>query len=280
MAHEIATYSPVDVPVDQSATAVIFKRATMNRDSRGNMILARPLTQTERNTIGNRLRAIAPVMQPAPKSKIEDVILEMWTAFDFGGWLSNDERNVTIAKYTEVLGDLPLFAIKRAAQRFERMEVKAEELNATRDFNPSRPPNATQLRLIAMEVMRPIQDETIKGRMLLKAAVDQEQNLSADEIERRREHVNRVKAELKVMTDKWSLEDELMRREKAERARLNSDKRLLDEYAAAGLEPIYCDSAKTILQSLSGLLHAGWTIEAAEDRKPQLVSPTGARQIA
>ena len=281
-----ATRGPVNelypIPVDHQASTFIRNRVRPERDIRGTMLLDKPLTRDERLLINTRLKEVAPALAPTTRGKIENIVLGMFVAFAHGGWMNETERKVTIAKYVDVLDGLPYFAIAQAAKRFERHEVDPEEVGGKRDFDAARPPNAVQLRIVAENIARPHRDEATLATMLLRSEVNPDRPISEEEKARRKAHVELVMKEITAAAAAASMNDaaaqaerERMRREDAVR---RQEQALLEQYHRAGVEPVYCDKDKTMLQSLTMLLDTGWTIEETGGGGRTLISPTGVRK--
>lgn len=240
------------------------------------MLLSTPLTMPERQIIHRRLEELRPGLAPAKPSQIKQAVMEMFVAFTAGRGQDESETAIVVAKYVEVLSGLPYFAIKRAAQRFEGGHVTADDIGEKKPPSKAFPPSAPQLRMVAEAIVRPHWDEATVGDMLLRAKVDSNQPLSDEEKAKRKAYVERVMKEINAAAAAANMKDAT---EQAERERMKSEttarrheEMLLAEYRQQGLEPVFCDADKTIIQSLTGLLRRGWTIQQV-DGENVLVQP-------
>lgn len=234
----------------------------------GGLTLRRPLTTTERDALKARTSELLPWVQPSGQTEIKDAIVRTFTGFASTP-MSPHEAAVTATQYTMVMKGLPAWAVERACMRFASGDVRPQEVGA-KTLDVSYRPSTAQLRMIAEEFVKPLQDEahrivlTLKGTAAKvlneaerargeKAAEEWLKTSGAAAAER---HEERRKAAA----------DENARREEESRQRL-----VIAEYRRAGVD--LPEAKHGLIPSLALMLSMGCEIVQERDGTKKLAIP-------
>lgn len=138
-----------------------------------------PLTATERAGLERSAHLLGIVLGAAEPRQIKLAIAGLLVAFPSGGAVTADVATARIAMYEAALAGLPLWAIRRAAERFMRGEIERD--NHT--FAPSPPEWAKAVQA----ELRPFREQAITIGKVLGAEVEIQR--SEAEVERRKARV-------------------------------------------------------------------------------------------
>lgn len=125
-------------------------------------ILAVPMESGMRSRLDHRRRQLEGALAPTAKSdhpQMAAAIAGLLGAF--GGGNAPGSPEIVVAKYVQVLEDLPLWAVQMACRALERGEVDG----ASMDFRPAAP----RLRQVARSLMAPWDEELFHLREVLRA---------------------------------------------------------------------------------------------------------------
>ena len=245
------------IPKDEAATKFIFARAGRDRDEHGTMLLAEPLSTSERVMVQNRLSAVAPHLANAKRGDLRKVILEVFPPAD-----DKDEAKKRAAHLAEAMDGLPLFAVRRAALKLSQAGVRS--------------PDRVQLRTEAENVARPHWNEVSVASMLLRAR----KHPGAAPGDRERERIIAGFAGLLEKLRRGEEESpwgERMRRRRTKRLIREDRERRAQDYRDEGLDPVFADKGRNIVVSLPMLEHLGYRVQQARG-EAVLVRPDGTRQ--
>ena len=146
-----------------------------------------PLTATERAGLERSAHMLGIVLGAAEPRQIKLAIAGLLVAFPSGGAVTADVATARIAMYEAALAGLPLWAIRRAAERFMRGEIERD--NHT--FAPSPPEWAKAVQA----ELRPFREQAITIGKVLGAEVEIQR--SEAEVERRKARVAELLAALR-----------------------------------------------------------------------------------
>lgn len=146
-----------------------------------------PLTATERAGLERSAHLLGIVLGAAEPRQIKLAIAGLLVAFPSGGAVTADVATARIAMYEAALAGLPLWAIRRAAERFMRGEIERD--NHT--FAPSPPEWAKAVQA----ELRPFREQAITIGKVLGAEVEIQR--SEAEVERRKARVAELLATLR-----------------------------------------------------------------------------------
>lgn len=143
--------------------------ATLTDEKRdGKSVLKRELLPEERALLTERRHKIVPFLQKSPyHDDIVPIVLEMMAGFEQWGE-SEEEAAVKVKAYRDVLADQPLWAIKRACDRFAHGLVTADDLGEKGTLRRSKGPSTAHLYRIASLTSRPFQIEAFRLRAALE----------------------------------------------------------------------------------------------------------------
>lgn len=127
-----------------------------DRTESGKPALRRELTEDERCALAHRFHDLGKWTRSARRDAIAEVVLIMMVGF--GKSETRDESAVRVTRYCEILADLPLWAIKRACDRFGAGEVTAEEIGEIRIMR-GRAPSTDHLYMVAAALVAPLRRE-------------------------------------------------------------------------------------------------------------------------
>lgn len=236
------------------------------KDLEGRVLLRRRLEQVERDTLRSRSRALDPWISKPRDGEIENLILEMSLGLKTKGE-NDEEAALRVSHYAEILGDTPLWAIKRACDRFERCEVRPDEVGERNALLTGVVPSTAHLYRVASAISRPVFHERIliyevlNGIVVRGPSTDQQKAEVAAIAERSRRTLGGVS----------ELEDakrQLMGADVAQRTLEAAERIRLQEFENAGVEP----PAGTKV-SLSMMLKLGWSIVERPDGSNALLRP-------
>lgn len=146
-----------------------------------------PLTATERAGLERSAHLLGIVLGAAEPRQIKLAIAGLLVAFPSGGAVTADVATARIAMYEAALAGLPLWAIRRAAERFMRGQIERD--NHT--FAPSPPEWAKAVQA----ELRPFREQAITIGKVLGAEVEIQR--SEAEVERRKARVAELLATLR-----------------------------------------------------------------------------------
>lgn len=251
----------------------LYSLTTGDRNERGNFVLRRQLTLSERDTLKARATQLAPWITPERSpSGHKEAIMKMMLCFG-GAALDSKEAAVIVTEYVQRTKDIPLWAVARACIRFSNNEVTAAELGV-KSYDTSFRPGAGQLRQVAMEILRPTAEESTRIHMTLRGTV--EVVVTPEERARVGEQFTDFAAALAATADRSRIGDDASVFKQTASAKDFWQRHALADWERAGLEPRYNNAGH--LQLLSTYIANGWTIDKSND-VPRLVPPqqTGRR---
>jgi len=154
-------------------------RLTMGASGVDRWSITGPLTATERAGLERSAHLLGIVLGAAEAQQIKTAIVGLLVAFPAGGSVSGGVAAARTAMYEAALAGLPLWAIRRAAERFMRGEIERD--NHT--FAPSPPEWAKAVQA----ELRPFREQAITIGKVLGAEVEIQR--SEAEVERRKARV-------------------------------------------------------------------------------------------
>lgn len=259
---------PPDKPEDTAVTRKLLDAVlTEERTPSGKHILRRQFDVDERADLEHRLKVLEPwTVRPNP-DRIEPLLLELFVRFDVRE--TPKESAIRVKAFTQMLVDTPLWAIKRACDRFSQGLVTPEEIKE-RSILRGRPPTTAHLHLVAAGLVRPIYYEiaqlkkALAGQVVRRGVLTETQRAEFKARQEAREKQTSEAAALEA-TRKAIAGDEA-------RARLaDANIRILrGEYEKAGVDVPLVPGG--MLVSLGTLLSLGYRIEEIAGRK-QLTAP-------
>lgn len=208
------------------------------------------------------------------------VVLPMFIGF--GSKNTTEEESALISmQYSYALGDLPIWAVKRACDRFSNGNVKPEEIQAKR-IDPAFPPSTAQLHIIAREIARPTAAEFAQIGAILSGEPERAEQTPAER-EATASLIAELHEETRVAMARAHLEETEADSRATERRTAEAAQRRLDdrmaEYVNAGLEPPKPGPGGHIT-SLSMMLHVGWTIQKIGHTNVLVAPPKEVREPA
>lgn len=242
---------PPETPDDiKSALAVRLPE----KDLEGRTLLRRSLAEAERASLRARSRALDPWIVKPREGEIEPLLLELSVGLQ-GRAESEEDAAIRVSHYAEILADTPLWAIKRACDRFDRGEVSHDELGERLPLLRGRFPSTAHLYRIASAIARHVFHERITIHEVLNGVVARSGPATEEEraeVEAAREAFTRtVGGESQLEDAKRQLASENVRKATVEA----TEKLRLAEFERAGLEP-----PAGSMVSLAMMLRLGWTI--------------------
>jgi hypothetical protein len=244
------------IPRDEPTTKFIFARSSRERDEHGTMLLAEPLSRSEREMVARRVHDVAPHLVNAKRGETRKVLLEVFPAVD-----DKDEAKKRVAQLAEAMKGLPLFAVRRAALKLSQAGVRM--------------PDRVQLRTAAEEVARPHWDEVSVASMLLRARRHPGSAPGENERARIAAGFASLVDRLRAGEEDSAWGDRERRRRSKRMIRADRENRIND-YRDEGVEPVFADEGQRIVVSLPLLERLGWTVKQV-GRENVLVRPDGAR---
>lgn len=123
----------------------------------------RPPGPEVRRALTTRANELAATLGERARDRraVAQAVAELMTCYR-GAKISAEEAKGFTAKYTEILEDLPAWAVKRACQQVARGAVEGVSL----DF----PPSAPRLREVVLRITEPFAEEQAKIFRVLRAA--------------------------------------------------------------------------------------------------------------
>lgn len=252
---------------------MLLTLTTGDRDQRGNFVLREPLTPQQRESLQIRSAALGPWLASAPRHAAAAAVTRMLIGFA-GKPMSEKEATAVAAQYVGAMHGVPIWAVERTCTRFANGEVKPDEVGA-KHLDRSFPPTTAQLRMVAIELVRPFGEEAVRIGMTLRGSLENRE--TPEEHARGKERIAAMHADFKARMGAKHLEEaqederqkaartaEIMHREAEARA---------NEYLEAGLEPPEPNEAG-ITVSLAMMLKSGWIISTLGDGRKVLLGPT------
>lgn len=133
----------------------------------GKNVLKRLLTVDESAMLAARRHVVVPYLQKGRFDDICELVLELMVGFDVWGE-TDEETAVKVKHYAETLASQPLWAIKRACDRFANGSVTAEDLGEKGTLRRSRGPSTAHLYRITSSISRPFQMESFRIRAAIE----------------------------------------------------------------------------------------------------------------
>lgn len=244
--------------------------ATTDRNDAGGFVLQRTLAIREKELLRQRSVELAPWLQPADRRKVAAAIAAWLIGFGTKS-TTPDEAKAVITEYVQTLDRIPWWALERTLQRFREASVRPEEIG-TKSIDWSFAPSAVQVRMVAVELMRPYGEENTRIWMLLRGTMkapeptDEQRAADKRHIAEGLEAFKRDQAQRQLD----EAEADAQRRDRIEAGhRENSLRILRQEYIDAGLQPPEGNEPV----SLAMLIRAGWTIEDGPEDEKVLIKP-------
>lgn len=271
MMQALAKTTPIDAlypprspgKLNELCAAIVDPNA--ERGPNGEPTLRRALTPKERAELGDRRAVLARWFPPGNMRRKRDVITLMMTGLGSKG-ASEDEAEIIVTAYVQIVADLPDWAVERACNRFASGSVTAAELKV-KVFDRGFAPNTAQLYAIASAIAYPYKQELYTIRAVLDGVVPAPRR-AADEAA--------TKAKMDSVVDglarKMTGDDDLRGRSAYFASTIADGTQAMQhaEYAAAGVE-----IPPGTFVSLSMRLKLGWRIEEVRGRN-MLIAPAKA----
>lgn len=231
---------------------------TGDKDPGGRAIIRRAVTEPERKALVDRKQALTPWLVKSHFGEIQTTVVAMLTSFT-SKTASDEEWMAMAMQYAYVLGDVPLWAIKRSCDRFQTGNVAPEEVGAKR-LDKTFAPSAANIHTIARKFHVPLSVEYIRINAVLAGVAVAPPRTSA-EVAAAKAHVEASLAEHRRRFDAGRLaerEEEEARRARIAKEGEESAQRLrLRQFKEAGVDP----PRENDTASLPMLLHMGYSIE-------------------
>lgn len=225
-------------------------------DAQGGKYLARPLTGDARAILERRLREIDRLllpMDPGDRFKAASFISAMLSGFLNAR--SNDPK-ATLAHFTAVLQEFPLWAIKEACSQVSN--GKLPDLSA--DFAPSAP----RMFQAVADCLLQLRGERFKIAQILEAPSKDEVAPDEQQRERIRIGFKKLSDELAPKTLGDKAQQISQKADAARRAIAANDRDILEEWQQAGKEPVFANG-RAISLSLARQIEAGFSPSTAAD---------------
>lgn len=157
--HQTARLGIPPIPAELSHSLAVWGNRLVGDE------LAEPLALEAKTAFRQRLDLVRAAATAKPDlTEIRQAINEMMVAFFVLKNLSEKEAAITLAKYVDVVHDLPAWAVRRACYMMERGQVE--------DVSLDRPPAAPRVREVVRNiVLQPLYEEAGKLSAVLNAQV-------------------------------------------------------------------------------------------------------------
>lgn len=235
----------------------------------GKSVLKRELTPEERVMLTERRHRVVPFLQKSPfHDYIVPIVLEMMAGFEQWGE-SEEEAAVKVKAYRDVLADQPLWAIKRACDRFAHGLVTADDLGEKGTLRRSKGPSTAHLYRITSLTSRPFQIEAFR----LRAALEGQYKPRGATPEGRKqveESLARFRRSAGGESNDVIEAREEARRKTAKLLSAGEEQQRLEQFYAAGIDP-----HPTL--TLTFLFSKGYTIVQHPEGGNVLLAPTRAK---
>jgi hypothetical protein len=258
---------PPETPADiKAALAVLLNE----KDLEGRALLRRSLAEAERAALRARSRALDPWIVKPREGEIEPLLLELSVGLQNRSE-NDEEAAIRVSHYAEILADTPLWAIKRACDRFDRGEVSHDELGERLPLLRGRFPSTAHLYRIASAIARPVFHERVTIHEALNGVVARSGPSTPEE----RAEVEAARASFNRTVGGLSELEEAKRQLASESVRHATERLRAAEFRRAGLEP-----PAGSMVSLAMMLRLGWTIIDGPGGKKALLRQRAAKPPA
>lgn len=243
---------------------------TGSLDHERRAILRRALAGAERSDLRARAAALDPWVKKPREGEIETLVLVMSTGLGTKGE-GEKESAIRVRHYAEILGDTPLWAIKRACDRFERGSVTAEELGE-RQIMRGMVPSTSHLYRVASAIARPVFHERIRINSALNGVVEHRMEHTAANKEQVLATANGLRRSLGSAGEMDEARLSLARENTAKESLRAAEAVRLKEFRDAGVDPPKV-APGGIGTSLSMMLRLGYRIIEHPEGGKTLVAP-------
>lgn len=261
-------------PAEPAETRALLDGLLLQERIEGKHLIRRDITQAERAVLHQRRQRILPYIQKADYNDASQVILEMMIGFAARSE-TDEEAAVKTKQYCDVVAGQPLWAIKRACDRFAQGMVTAQDLGEKGRLSRTYVPSTAHLYVITSSLSRPFKIEVYRTRALLEGVF---KNRRATDEGRKRveESLARFKGSSGSETATEALRRDAERKEAARRSsaaylKEGEEEQRVREFHAAGVDP-----HPTL--TLSFLFSRGYTITDHPDGGRVLLDPPKPRR--
>ncbi|MFZ1006568.1 MAG: hypothetical protein WAN65_07015 [Candidatus Sulfotelmatobacter sp.] len=134
---------------DNAIRGTLQSALTWYRNGEGKALLHRELSSVEREALQARYKILAEALKHPHSNQIVARISQMIMGFGAAIKVSKVDATTIAAQYANVLKGLPMWAIERAINKFERGEITIEQMEGV---NRAYWPSTAQLHPIAQQI--------------------------------------------------------------------------------------------------------------------------------
>jgi hypothetical protein len=194
---------------------------------RGQLTLMHLPTPGQRELISKRTSLIQKALALKDRRAAAIAVAEMLACY--GDKIKDDVRKVA-ALFVREMDDLPIWAIERGCT--------AIRMGSAPGISFTFPPTTIEARVLVESYIKPLVDESFEIGLVLNGR-KADYVPTPEERERVSLKFNDLTKDLHATVEKTTAADEVERQRKLDKLAALSDRRILDEYAAAGIAPIY-----------------------------------------
>lgn len=255
-------------PTEPAETRAVLDAVLTDEKVDGKNVLKRLLTVDESSALIARRHTVVPFLQKGRYDDIGAVILEMMVGFPTRSE-TDQEAAVKAKQYCDVVADQPLWAIKRACDRFAQGSVTAEDLGEKGRLSRAFVPSTAHLYRITTSYSRPFQVEAYRIRAAVEGVF---RPRSATEAGRKQveESLARFKRSAGGESGDVIAQRDEARKNTAALLAEGEERQRLEQFYAAGVDP------HPVL-TLTFLFSKGYTIVEHPDGGRVLLAPTRAK---